>query len=347
MAGFRDKNALDYAALKRELKTNGPANLYLLWGPEDYLIADFVNTLRDACVSEDMREFDAKRLNGPVPDVRDLEEALNPMPFFGGRTFVELSGCDVNRCRDEAAAKLFADIPEWCTVVITLPAGVSPDGRLSLVKQLKKTGRAVEFTAQERDVLHRWIRRRFDAAGKAIDREAIERLTFLSGDLMNRLIPEIEKICAYTKGDRVTVADVDAVAHHIPEASAFEMTDCISRGDYDGAARYLAELLAGDAEPVEIMGAVGWQMRRLYAARVAVETGKNEPFVRDVLNIGSDYQLRRLMDSARRFSLTALTNDLRHIAEYSMRTREQGAPMEETEALRELLIRFMMESRHA
>ncbi len=347
MAKFRDKNTLDYAALKRELKTNGPGNLYLLWGPEDYLIADFVAALRDECVSPEMRDFDAKRLNGPVPDVQDVEEALDAMPFFGGRTFVELSGVDVNRCRDEKMAKLLTDIPEWCTVVITLPAGVSPDGRLALVKQLKKSGRAVEFTAQDQGMLYRWIQRRFDSAGKTIDRPAMDRLVFLSGDLMNRLIPEIDKISAYTKSDRVTAADVDAVAHHIPEASAFEMTDRISLGDYDGAARYLAELLAGDAEPTEILGAIGWQMRRLYAARLVMDTGAGDALLRDVLSISSDYTLRRLKEAAGRFTLAALTNDVRHVAEYAMRTREQGAPLDETEALKELLIHFVMESRHA
>ena len=347
MAKKYDKNALDYAALKKELKAEGPGNLYLLWGPEDYLIADFVSTLRDVCVPEDRRDFDARRLNGPLPDARAVAEALDAMPFFGGRTFLELNGFDVNRCRDDKMAALLADVPEWCTVVITLPADTAPDGRLSLVKQLKKNGRAVEFTAQERSILHRWIVRRFEAAGKKIDREAVDRLTFLSGDLMNRLIPEIEKICAYAQAERVTVADVDAVAHHIPEASAFEMTDCLSAGNFDGAARYLSELLSGDAEPTEVMGAIGWQMRRLYAARVAIDTGRGEGFVREVLNISSDYQLRRLMDAARRFSLRALTNDVRLIAEYSMRPRESGAPMDETEALKELFLRVMMESRHA
>ena len=347
MAKFRDRNTLDYAALKKELKTRGPENLYLLWGPEDYLIADYVASLRDACVSADMRDFDAKRLNGPLPSAEDVEEALNAMPFFGGRTFVELNGFDVNRAKDEKMAKLLADIPEWCTVVITLPTGISPDGRLSLVKQLKKNGRAVEFTAQDQSMLFRWIARRFDSAGKSVDRAAMERLVFLSGDLMNRLIPEIDKISAYAKGERVTVADVDAVAHHIPEASAFEMTDRISLGDYDGAAHYLAELLAGDAEPTEILGAVGWQMRRLYAARLVMDTGAGDALLREVLSINSDYALRRLKEAAGRFTLAALTRDVRHVAEYAMRTREQGAALDETEALKELLIRFIMEGRHA
>ena len=347
MAKFGEKTTLDYTALTRELKKNGPGNLYMLWGPEDYLITDYVNRIRESCLSEGMGDFNAKRLDGPVPDLQAVEEALDAMPFFGGRTFLELRGFDVNKCREEKLQKLLEDIPEWCTVVITLPAGVTPDGRLALIKQIKKSGKAVEFTPQGQAMLYNWMQRRFESRGKTVDRNAMDRLMFLSGDLMNRLIPEIDKICAYAKGDTVTVADVEAVAHHIPEADAFQMTECIANGNYDGAAGYLGELLAGDREPMEILGTIGWQMRQLYAARVAIDTGRGPLFAKEVLGIGSDYRLRLLMDTAKRFSLKALTNDVRYVAEYCMRTREQGAAITDTEALKELLIRFAMESRHA
>ena len=91
--------------------------------------------------------------------------------------------------------------------------------------------------------------KRIKCNGKRIDRDAVDRLVFLSGDLMNRLIPEIAKICGYVPGDRVTAQDVEKLAHHIPEADAFQMTEEIARRNYDGAAAKLAELLAGDAEP--------------------------------------------------------------------------------------------------
>lgn len=121
--------------------------------------------------------------------------------------------------------------------------------------------------------LNNWIARRFEANGKRIDRDAVDRLVFLSGDLMNRLIPEIAKICGYVPGDRVTAQDVEKLAHHIPEADAFQMTEEIARRNYDGAAAKLAELLAGDAEPIEIMGVIGWQVRQLYAAKIAEKSG--------------------------------------------------------------------------
>ena len=347
MAGKYEKQKLYYPSLVKELKSSGPRSLYLLWGPEDYLIADFVDQVRSACIGDGEADFNVKRLDGPVVDASEMEDALNAMPFFGGRTFLELHGFDVNRCRDEKIPKLLSDIPEWCTVVITLPDGVSPDGRLSFVKQLKKDGKAVEFTAQEAGDLYKWMARRFAFHGKTADREAMDRLMFLSGNLMNQLIPEIDKICAYAGSDRVMVRDVDAVAHHIPEADAFQMTERIAEGDFDGAAHFLSELLAGDREPMEILGTIGWQMRQLYGAKIAQTVGGGPLFAKEVLGITNDYRLRRLMQTADKFSLSELTEDLRLVAESCMKTREQGASLSEEDALKELLIRFAMENRHA
>lgn len=343
----KEKPKFVYTELTRELKQNGPERLYLLWGPEDYLLQDFIGRVRKLCVSEGSEDFDAKRLDGPQPDTGAVEEALNAMPFFGGRTFLELRGFDINKCRDEHLQELLGDVPDWCTVVITLPAGTEPDKRLSLYKQISKLGKAVEFTAQGQEDMYRWLTRRFEFHGKKIGRAEMDRLMFLSGELMNRLIPEIDKICAYSRDERITVQDIEAVAHHIPEAVAFDLTECLARSDYDGAARLLAELLAEDSEPIEIMGLIGWQMRQLYGARLAMDTGKGAVFIKDVLGIANDYRVRKLMDTAKGFSLKALTEDVRLCAELGMRTRESGAYLTDEEALKELLVRFAMEDRHA
>ncbi len=343
MADNRRKEALDYSALLRDLKNNGPQRLYMLWGEEDYLISDYIRRLREACLDGGTEDFNAHRLDGQ-PALEDIEEAVNAMPFFGGRTFLELHGFDINACRDEKLAALLSDIPEWCTVVILLPTGSSPDGRLSLVKSIRKNGITADFTAQNGTLLYNWIRRRVESHGKRIDHQAIERLIFLSGNLMNQLIPEIEKICGYARGEEVTVEDVESVAHHIPEADAFRLTACIADGNFDGAAIILNELLAGGGEPMEIFGAIGWQMRRLYAAKVCSVAGKGTALYRE---LSGDYYPQRTMDIVRKFSLEELSADVRYCAEYVMKTRERGSVLEELDALKELLIRFAMEGKHA
>ena len=343
MADNRKREVLDYSALLKDLNNKGPQRLYMLWGEEDYLISDFICRLRDACLDGGTEDFNCHRLDGQ-PALEDIEEAVNSMPFFGGRTFLELHGFDINACRDEKVAALLGDIPEWCTVVILLPTGSAPDGRLNLVKAIKKQGTAVQFTAQEGAVFYNWIRRRVESHGKRIGQNAMKRLVFLSGNLMNQLIPEIEKICGYAQGDEVTVEDVEAVAHHLPEAKAFEMTACISKGDFDGAADILSELLAGDQEPIMIMGAIGFQMRKLYSARACQASGQSEAYYKELTG---DFRSWETFPLAKRFALEELAEDVRYCAEYIMKTRERGAVLEELDALKELLIRFAMEGKHA
>jgi len=342
----KDEKKLDYQSLRKSLEECGPEKLYILWGPEDYLIRDFVSLLRKTCVNADTAQFDAKVIDDPAPALEDIEEALNAMPFFGGRTFLELQGFDINKCKDEKLVELLTDIPEWCTVVITLPTDIAPDGRLGHVKKLKAAGKAVEFTAQEDALLYRWMTQRFRSHGKTIERDAMNRLLFLSGNLMNRLIPEIEKICGYVSGERVTTADVDAVAHHIPEAQTFDMTDRIAVRNYEGAISILSELLAGDTSPVEIMALISWQMRQLYGARLCLDSGRGTAYFKEVTGC-SDYMARKYAEAARGFTLNRLTDTVRLCAELTCRTRETGAALTDEEALKELLVRMSMEGADA
>jgi DNA polymerase-3 subunit delta len=164
---------------------------------------------------------------------------------------------------------------------------------------------------------------------------------FLSGDLMNRLIPEIEKICAYANDERITLADIEATAHHIPEADAFQMTDCLSKGDFNGAARYLSELMAGNREPIEVLGAIGWQMRRLYAARLSMDRKKGSAYTKEILGIKNDYALRMLESTAKNIPLAVLREYVRQCAEMDFRMKTSAG--EELEILKELLVRFAME----
>ena len=331
---------LSYKELIGALRRDGPQRLYMLWGEEDYLIAAFTAELRRACLPEGGTEFDEKRIDGPSLPLQALRDALDAMPFLSERTFVELRGVDINKCTDEQYAKLLGDVPDWCTVVITLPAGGKPDGRLSLIKRIKKDGCAVEFAAQSESEIFKWLQRRFAAHGKRIGQREMERLVFLSGDLMNRLIPEIDKISAYAKGEEITLSDVEAVAHHLPEADVFAMCDAIAAGNTDRAAALLAELLAGDAEPIMLTALVGAQFRSLYAAKLTEERRLGSDYLREVTG-KTGYFATKLMQSARAYRLEELRQAVRLCAEtdYKFKSNSNLTPAENVE---ELLIRLAM-----
>ncbi len=294
----------NYNASVNALRAEGPAGLYLIWGPEDYLADRFFDEIKKLCITSEADDFSYRRLDERDFSILALREAIDSVPFLSERSLVEVRGLDINRLRDsEEICGILSDIPDYCTVVFMAPIGFEPDKRLKIYKTIQKCGREICVTAQGGDMLIKWIIRRFAAEGKGIELNAVQRLINVSGELMNGLIPEISKIAAYTKGDRVSEADVDAVAHHIPEAVVFDMTEALAKGENNAAMRLLGELLADkNNEPTMINATVGAQMRKMYAARVAIDNGLTKDYLMKALGLRYDFIVNRLLAASRRFS---------------------------------------------
>lgn len=332
---------LNYGELVRELKSEQPRRLYLLCGEEDYLREAFIGELRALCVPGGADDFGYHRIDGASMDMRELSDAVNALPFMSERTFTEVRGFDMNKCRDADAQMLesiLSDIPDYATVAFVQSSGSEPDMRLRAAKVIKKYGRVVQFTSQGQGALLPWIRKRFAALGKTADVSAATELIYVSGELMNGLIPEIEKIAAAVPGDTITRLDVDKYAHHLPESRVFDMTDRLAEKDYDGAARLLAELLSTGEEPIMTLAVVGQQMRRLYAARLAIDRRLGADFVNEVCGIKYSFITEKLMKSARGFSLPRLKRAVELCAETDFAMKSSSA--DDTELLRGLFIRL-------
>lgn len=344
-----DEPKLNYKSELSLARSDGPARLYILSGTEDYLREYFLSELKRICLPEGEDSFSYRRLNGPDIDALALREAVDAVPFLSERSFVEIREPDLNNLREtELLQEAFSDIPGYCTVVIVLKTDFKPDKRLKLNKILFSLGRNLQFDIQQKDALVRWIVKRFAALGKTIDIEAAQRLIFVSGELMNRLIPEIEKIASFAPQVKVTVADVNAVASRIPEAVIFEMTDAIAGKEYNNALSILSDLLSqkksDNTDPVAMLGMLGVQMRRLYVARLASERELGLKFVMECCGIGYENVARNLMRASKGFTLRQLrwAVDLCAQADYRMKT----SGMDSVDLLKETVLRIMAGQTH-
>ena len=90
------------------------------------------------------------------------------------------------------------------------------------------------------------------------------------------------------------------MADPILDAQVFDMTNSITAGKYDDAARVLGELLRMQTEPIVILAAVGKELRRLYTARMALDGGKDRLWLKQLWNMSSDYPAKLLMQAARK-----------------------------------------------
>lgn len=331
MAKGREEIKLNYKAEIERLRSGGPLSLYLLWGKEDYLREQYLAQLKKVCLPDGDEGFNYKRFDGPELSAQAFREALDALPFLADRSFIELRDVDINKLKEaQEIISLVEDIPDYCTVCFVQNSEYEPDGRMKLIKSIRSVGCELKFTQQGQSALTDWIARRFAAHGKGVEFEAAQRLIFISGDLMNRLIPEIDKIAAYTNGDKVTVADVEKVAHHIPEARIFDLSDQLAGRQVNSAMNTLSELLAeNEYEPVYLLATLGSQMRRLYCARLSIEYSLGAKFVSECCGIKYDFIVNKLINSARGFNLRQLKNAVRICAETDYLMKSSGGDARE------------------
>jgi DNA polymerase-3 subunit delta len=296
----------------------------------------------DGFTEADYADLVAKMFNGEIT----VSDAIDAMPFLTERSFIEVRGLDTNKLPEAEAARfvsLISDIPDYCTLALVMGTEFSPDGRLKVTKALKKSGELLEFSAQDGDSLIKWIARRFDAWEKRISRTDAEYLITITGGLMNRMIPEIDKISAYAKDSVVTRADIDAVTEKVPDAVVFEMTDLLAAGDADGAMGKLAELLTDKNNvPIMLLAVVGQQLRRLYAAKVAASEHLGVSDVMELCGLRFDFIAQKLTQSARRYSMAQLEHAVQLCAETDYAMKRSGT--DNAELLKELLLRLLAEA---
>ena len=154
---------------------------------------------------------------------------------------------------------------------------------------------------------------------------------------MNNLVSEIGKIAAYARGQRVTRQDIDAVAIPQVDAIVFQMTDAITRKDFDKAASVLADLLHDQQAPIMILSVMGKYFRQLYTARLCLEAGGSRDDFMSLWAMRYSYQADKLMDGARKFSLPWCRHAVRRCAETDVAMKSYGGDEEE------LLISLLME----
>ena len=291
--------------LKADLAAGSIGGAYIFYGEESYLRESYLGKLREALVPPGFETFNYHALEGRDLTAESLTEMAEAMPMMAERTLLVVTDWDLFKLGEDQRTKLTAlleDLPPYCCLVFVYDTLEYKPNRTQkkLCKALDACVEAVEFRAASSTDLLPWIARRFRALGKDIDRQTAEYLVFTCGGLMTGLLPEIEKIAAYAKGKTVTRADVDAVADPVLSAEVFKLSDAVLQGRYDEAASILGDLLKMQTEPIMILAALGGQLRRIWSARLALDSGRDRYWLMELWGMRSDYPAKLLLSAARR-----------------------------------------------
>ena len=246
--------------LNQDIKDKTFKRVYLLFGDEPFLVNSYKKRLREAIAGDDTMNYNY--FEGKGPDVKEIISLADTMPFFAERRLVLVDGSGFFKSSaPEELVNYIPEIPE-STCMVFVESEV--DKRNKLYKKVKDNGYAAELKKQDADQLMRWAAGILSKDGKKITRQVMEYFMERTGDDMENIRMELEKLICYTMGREViTKEDVEAVGTVHVTNRIFEMVTAIVAGNTRKAMDLYEDLLALKEPPMRIMFLIAKQFNQL------------------------------------------------------------------------------------
>ena len=130
--------------------------------------------------------------------------------------------------------------------------------------QSSEAGHVKTFEVPRGNQLARWVRTKVKQAEAEIEPRAVQALCTFVGDDLYQLNQEIEKLAAYTDGQRaISFEDIQLLTPHARQASIFDMVDALGQRDGKTASRIYHTLLDAGDHPLALLAMITRQFRLL------------------------------------------------------------------------------------
>lgn len=257
-------------SIDNDIKLGQLKKVYLLYGPERYLIRQYRDKLKKTIVDpDDTMNFSA--FEGDDINVKEIIDLAETMPFFAERRLILIEDSKLFKKGGDELGEYLAGLPEASYFVFVEE---EVDKRSRLFKAVTKNGSAVEFVTQTDETLMKWVGGRIGKEGKNITREAYQRFIAKTGTDMENIEKELEKlICYCLDKDVIESQDVEAITTEQISNKVFEMVDAIAGHKQKLAMDLYYDLLALKEAPMRILYLITRQFQILLIVKVMSNQG--------------------------------------------------------------------------
>lgn len=292
--------------IDEDIKTGQFQNIYLLYGEEAYLKRQYKEKLVHALVTEgDTMNFSS--YEGKDINPKELIDLAETMPFFADRRviLVEDSGFFKNACEELAGY-----LPELSESTCILFVESEVDKRSKMYKQVKKSGRIVCFDRQSDEILMRWVGTRLKKEGKTMTRAAYQRFMEKTGNDMENIDKELEKlICYCLELEAIDVEQVEAVCVEQTTNKIFDMVNAISEKRQKQALDLYYDLLTLKEPPMRILFLIMRQFQKLMLIKELTNQGVDSRTIASKAGM-PEFAVRKNQAMAKKFKMEQIRRAL-------------------------------------
>lgn len=264
---------------KREFK-----NAYLLYGEETYLKRQYKKKLQEAILGNE----DTMNLNiyvGKGIDITAVMDQADTLPFFADHRLILIEDSKFFKSANEELVRYLKQIPKE-TIFLFVEDEV--DKRNKLYKTIKSIGRVTEFARQDEKTLIKWILSILKKEEKKITQQTMEMFLEKTGNDMENIAAELEKLICYTMGREViTQEDVAEITAGRTVNKIFEMIRAIAEKRQKEAFDFYYDLLALKEPPMRILFLISRQFHLLMQVKELYHQGYDQRQIAEQIGLQS------------------------------------------------------------
>ncbi len=271
--------------------------VYLLYGEESFLKNSYKNRLKEAIAGGDAMNISS--FEGKGADLDEVIRLADTMPFFAEKRLIIIEDSGLFRSAADVLVNYLPSMPDT-TVLLFVESEVDKRGRL--FKKVKELGYAAEMTRQDASQLARWAGGILAKEGKKITARTMDVFLSMTGDDMEHIRTELEKLISYTMGREViTEEDVRAVCTVQVTNRIFEMVSAIVNRDTRKAMNLYEDLLTLKEPPMRILFLIARQFNQILQVKEMAAKGLDKGAIASRLKM-QPFLVGKTMPQARRFS---------------------------------------------
>jgi DNA polymerase-3 subunit delta len=208
--------------------------IYLLYGPEDYLIEEEIQEILNRTLSQKERGFNSHLFNGEEHSSQEIVQTAQTLPMFSRYRFVLIREADhVDEEKVEALMQ-YIQKPSPSTCLVLYGQTIGP--WRAYRKEIEKVGQVREYSRLRGKALASWVRKRMQEKGKPLSEDATECLIETVGDHLYDIDNALEKVfLSVGEKRRIELPDVEEMTSDVKISTIFDLTDAIGHQNLEKA----------------------------------------------------------------------------------------------------------------
>ncbi|MBR3837755.1 MAG: DNA polymerase III subunit delta [Clostridia bacterium] len=258
----REAFGISVSALKARLRDD-PCGAFAFFGMEEMLKQFYLQKYVTLIEKEGSADFNLVRLDFTRDHtVSDLLDESQILPFCGERRLVICRGLNPAKMNDgdvKRLMELLENFPPYLILILYLEWEEFQNDKATLKKKSVRTLAEkltfVSFPLQEERVLLPWCRKILGADGLSAPDGALRTLFRFTGNRMQTIRGELEKLSAYAHSQgrtEITQEDVLLFAQDSTEFAVYHLCDAVLEGAVGAVEQIFANLKRQEVEPVMI-----------------------------------------------------------------------------------------------